>query len=101
MSVIAMTFPIVFACFIYFPEALLLVMAIAYCLDFYVMTWAFDTRLFGIHAALRVILVSLIWFMVPEWRSSVLPGVVAALYVITVAISPTLRRRWLKDQVRR
>ena len=99
MSVIAMTFPIVIACAVYFPEALLLVMAIAYCLDFFVMTWAFNTRLFGVHAAVRVLLVSLIWFIMPEWRSSILPGVVAALYLITVAVSPSLRRRWLEGQV--
>ena len=38
MSVIALTFPLVIAAFFYKPEMLLLVMSIAYCIDFYVMT---------------------------------------------------------------
>jgi hypothetical protein len=98
MSVIAMTFPIIIATAIYMPEALLLVMAIVYCLDFFVMSWAFGSRLFGIHAAIRVITVSLIWFAHPEWRLSVLPAFVALLYVTTVAVIPSLRRRWLLEQ---
>jgi len=96
MSVIAMTFPIIALCFVYYPDAMLLVMAIAYCLDFYVMSWAFDTRLFGIHAVVRVVLVSLIWFAAPEWRMNVLPGLVAFLYVVTVVVSIPMRRRWLR-----
>lgn len=95
MSVIAMTFPIILASAIFLPQALLLVMAIAYCLDFYVMSWAFGTRLFGVHAAVRVVTVSLIWFTVPQWRMSVLPAVVAVMYVGTVLVIPPLRRRWL------
>lgn len=95
MSVIAMMLPIVIGCAIVYPEALLLVMAIAYCLDFYVMSWAFDSRLFGIHAALRVLSASLIWFVMPEWRMSILPAWVATLYVGTVVAIPILRRRWL------
>ncbi|WP_420606895.1 DUF7010 family protein [Novosphingopyxis sp.] len=93
MSVIAMMLPIVVGCAIIFPEALLLVMAIAYCLDFYVMGWAFGSALFGIHAALRVSSVSLLWFAMPEWRMSVLPAWVAALYIATVVTIPILRRR--------
>lgn len=95
MSVIAMMLPIVIGCAIAFPEALLLVMAIAYCLDFYVMSWAFGSPLFGIHAVLRVSSVSMIWFIVPEWRMTVLPAWVAALYIGTVVAIPILRRRWL------
>jgi hypothetical protein len=53
MSVITLTFPVVIAAFVYMPEALPLVMAIAYCVDFYVMTWAFGTPLFGVHAAVH------------------------------------------------
>ena len=97
MSVIAMTFPLVLASFLFAPEALLLVMAIAYCLDFYVMSWAFGTRLFGVHAAVRVVVVSLIWFALPEWRFSLLPGVVALLYLGTVGLIPILRHRWLRE----
>lgn len=95
MSVIAMTFPIVLASAIFLPEALLLVMAIAYCLDFYVMSWAFGTRLFGVHAAVRVVTVSIVWFAVPQWRVSVLPALVSALYLATMFMIPVFRRRWL------
>lgn len=95
MSVVAMMAPIVIGCAIVHPEALLLVMAIAYCLDFYVMSWAFGSRVFGVHAAVRVVSVSLIWFAAPEWRVSVLPAWVAALYLATVLVLPVLRRRWL------
>ena len=100
MSVIAMTFPIVVACAVFFPEALLLVMAIAYCLDFYVMSWAFGSRIFSVHATVRVVFVSLIWFAMPQWRTSVLPALVTALYLGTVVIIPGLRRQWLKDHGR-
>jgi hypothetical protein len=98
MSVIAMTFPIIIACAIFRPGALLLVMAIVYCLDFYVLSWAFGSPLFGIPAAVRVSTVSLIWFTTPGWRMSVLPAWVAALYVGTVLAIPVVRRRWLEHQ---
>ncbi len=98
MSVVAMTFPIIIAVFIYLPQALLLVMAISYCLDFYVMTWAFGSRLFGLHAALRTLVVTVIWFALPRWRASVLPLVVAMAYLVTVILIPPLRRQWLKEQ---
>lgn len=95
MSVVAMTLPIVVAAYVYFPEAMLFVMAIAYCLDFYVMSWAFGTPIFGVHAATRVALVSLIWFAWPEWRTTALPAVVALAYLLTVICIPFLRTRWL------
>jgi hypothetical protein len=85
MSVVAMSFPIVFGTFLFYPQALLLVMAIVYCLDFYVMSWAFGSRLFGVHAGIRVVVVTAIWFAEPNWRFTVLPGTVAVLYLITVA----------------
>jgi hypothetical protein len=98
MSVIAMTLPLVLSAFIYFPEAMILVMAISYCLDFYLMTWAFGSPLFGLHAALRTLAVTIIWFALPEWRASALPLVVAMAYLVTVVLIPPLRRQWLKEQ---
>jgi hypothetical protein len=56
-----------------------LVMAIAYCVDFYVMTWAFGTPLFGVHAAVRTLVVTLIWFAWPQWRMVAMPGREAAI----------------------
>jgi hypothetical protein len=97
MSIITMTLPLVLSAFIYFPEAMVLVMAIAYCLDFYLMTWAFGSPLFGLHAALRTLAVTIIWFAVPEWRASALPLVVAMAYLVTVMLIPPLLRQWLKE----
>ena len=98
MSVIGLTFPLVLAAFFFFPEALLLVMAIAYCVDFYVMTWAFGSRVFGLHAAFRTVVVTVIWFAFPEWRVFLIPVVVALAYLVTILAVPSLRRRWLKLQ---
>jgi hypothetical protein len=98
MSVIALTLPLVVAAFVYFPQIMLLTMAIAYCVDFYVMTWAFGTRLFGIHAALRTLVVSIIWFALPDLRASALPASVAVFYLATLIISPILRHRWLAER---
>ncbi|WP_448663806.1 DUF7010 family protein [Sphingomonas sp. CJ20] len=72
MSIIAMMLPIVIGCAITFPESLLLVMSIVYCLDFYVMSWAFGSPIFGIHAVIRVFSVSVIWFIMPEGRVTIL-----------------------------
>ncbi|MDO8289175.1 MAG: hypothetical protein Q7T44_08155 [Parvibaculum sp.] len=97
MSAIALSFPLVIASFIYFPEAMLLVMAIAYCIDFYVMSWAFGTRIFGIHAAVRVLLASFFWFMFPATREIVIPVIVASCYMATVLLIPPVRRNWLHE----
>ena len=93
MSVIGLSLPIVVMLCLIDPEARILAMAILYCIDFYVMSWAFGSRLFAIHAAVRTVLVSVIWFAAPEWRLSLLPLTVAALYLVTVAAIPLFRRR--------
>ena len=98
MSVITMTFPLVIAAFVYFSNALLLVMAIAYCVDFYVMSWAFGSPLCGIHAAIRTIAVTVIWFALPNVRLTAIPAVVALAYLLTVVIAPSLRRQWLSKR---
>ena len=97
MSVITLSFPLVIASFVYYPEAMLLVMAIAYCIDFYVMSWAFGTKIFGIHAAARVLAVSIIWFAFPTLRQLAIPVVVAAAYLATVLLIPVVRRKWLYE----
>lgn len=95
MSAITMTFPLILWAFFFKPELILLMMAIIYCVDFYVMTWAFGTPLFGVHAAARTVAVSGIWFAMPDWRFSVLPATVAAFYLVTIVLSFILRPRWL------
>ena len=98
MSVISLSLPIVIMLALINPEAQLLAMAILYCIDFYVMSWAFGSRLFGIHAAVRTALVTAIWFAAPELRLTVLPLVVAGLYLLTVPAILVLRRSWLAEQ---
>ena len=97
MSAIALSFPLVIASFAYFPEAMLLTMAIAYCIDFYVMSWAFGTRMFGVHAAARVLLASIVWFVFPAIREMAIPVIVASSYMATVILIPVVRRKWLHE----
>ena len=95
LSAVTLTLPLVVASFAHFPDALLLVMAVAYWVDFYVMAWAFGTPLFGVHAAVRVPAVAAVWSGLPGGRDAVIPAVVASLYLATVLASGPLRRRWL------
>ena len=99
MSVITLTFPLVLVSFLYLPEAMVLVMAILYCVDFYVMTWAFGTRLFGLHAGSRVVTVTIIWFVLPNGRDIIIAAAVAIAYLVTVALIPPLRRKWLASNI--
>lgn len=98
MNVITLTFPVVLVTCVFFPEALLLVMAIAYCVDFYVMSWAFGTRIFAIHAAIRTMAVTVVWLVLPDQRTILIPIIVALAYLITFLLIPVLRHRWLRLQ---
>lgn len=98
MSVVTLSLPIIIMLCLIKPEAQILAMAILYCIDFYVMSWAFGTRLFALHAAARTILASAIWFAAPALRLTVLPLTVAALYLITAIAIPILRGLWLSEQ---
>ncbi len=94
MSIIALSFPIIILVAIYLPSALILVMAILYCLDFYVMSWGFGNKLFGIHSAVRTIVVTIIYFTLPNLRNIIIPIFVAFLYLSTVILIPILRKKW-------
>ncbi len=96
MSIISLAFPIIIVTAIYLPEALILVMAICYCLDFFVMSWAFGTWLFGAHAAFRTVAVTIIYFSMPSWRLTAMPIIVAFFYLATVILIPVLRKKWLE-----
>ena len=98
MSVITMTFPLIVWPYFFKPEFILHVIAVVYCVDFYVMTWAFDTPLFGVHAAARTVAASLIWFSIPDRRFSVLPAMIAVFYLATILLNHGLRERWLARQ---
>lgn len=87
-------FPIILVPLIFYPEAQILMMAIVYCIDFYVFTWAFGSRLFIVVASLRVAGASAIWFFLPEYRLTLLPVFVALTYLaLTIAI-PVQRKKW-------
>lgn len=95
MSVVSLSFPILVVTAVYDPHIQLLAMAIIYSIDFYVMTWAFSTAVFALHATARTIAVTGIWVAYPELRLTLIPIVVALFYVATVILIPILRRKWL------
>ena len=95
VSIIYFLLPIVAVAFLYLPGALLLVMAIAYCASFFVFTWAFGSGLFLVHAVLRIVGVTLIWFALPDARTLAIPLFVAAMYLGTALIIPSRRQAWL------
>ena len=97
MSVVSLAFPILIITAIYDPHIQLLAMAILYSIDFYVMTWAFGSAVFGIHAAARTVLVTVIWVAFPESRLTLIPIIVATFYLGTVFLLPVLRRKWIEN----
>lgn len=96
LSAGAMSMPLMFAAFVAFPEALLLIMAICFGIDFFVMAWAYKSPFPAVHAVARTIAVSVIWFSAPGWRSTLLPSTVAFLYLATVIFMAYERPRWLQ-----
>lgn len=98
MSVISLSFPILVVTAVYDPHIQLLAMAIIYSIDFYVMTWAFGTAIFGIHAAARTIAATGIWVVFPESRLILIPIVVIFFYLGTALLIPIARRRWVEAQ---
>ena len=97
MSVVSLSFPIFIIAAIYDPHIQLLAMAILLSIDFYVMSWAFGSAIFGLHAAARTVLVTVIWVALPESRLTLIPIVVATFYVGTVLLLPIVRRRWIRE----
>ena len=97
MSVVSLSFPIFVITAIYNPNIQLLAMAILLSVDFYVMSWAFGSAIFGLHAAARTVLVTVIWVAFPESRLTLIPIVVAAFYLGTVVLLPIVRRRWIRE----
>jgi len=97
MSVITMSFPIILVVYFKYPEALLLTMAVAYCIDFYVMSWAFGSRIFGLSAAIRVFLSSAAWLFFPEYRDLLIPVIVLLTYASLVIFIPIKRNSWLRS----
>jgi hypothetical protein len=100
MSVILMTLPLVVIAYLRYPEFMILVLAISTSLSYYVMSWAFGSSLFWLHAALRTAAVTLAWLAFPVAQSWLVPAIVAVAYGVTVALGPALRVRWLQAHSR-
>ncbi len=96
MSVVSLSLPILIIAAIYNPHIQLLAMAILYSIDFYVMSWAFGSAVFGLHAAARTVLVTVIWVAFPESRLTLIPIVVATFYLGTTFLLPVARRAWIR-----
>jgi hypothetical protein len=96
MSVVSLSFPIFVITAIYNPHIQLLAMSILLSIDFYVMSWAFGSAVFGLHAAARTVSVTVIWALFPESRLTLIPLVVATFYLGTVLLIPIARRKWIK-----
>jgi hypothetical protein len=100
MSVILMSLPLVLVAFYRCPQFMVLIMAISFSLDFYLMSWAFGSLLFAVHATIRTVAVTAIWFAFPTLGAWLIPVAVAIAYGVTVVLSPMLRARWLHAQSR-
>jgi|SRR5690625_22613 len=87
-------FPMLLVSLIFYPEAQILMMAILYCIDFYVFSWVFQSRIFTIVACVRVVAACLIWFLLPEFRVNLLPAFVASTYLFLVLRIPVERKKW-------
>jgi hypothetical protein len=67
------------------PQLVPLILAIGMSLHWPVIGWSYGrTGLFSAHSIVRAVVVLLIWLWVPEWRFTVLPFAVAAIYLATV-----------------
>ncbi|QSE98660.1 DUF7010 family protein [Fulvivirga lutea] len=99
MCVVFFSLPLVVLTAMTEPNSLILVMAVLYCLDFYVMAWSFGTWIFTAHAILRIIIVTLIYMVFPAYIFTIIPFSIAFLYLITIIFSQILRKRWINNQV--
>ena len=100
MSVILMMLPMVMIAYVYYSDFMILILAVATSLSYYVMSWAFGSPLFALHAALRTVAIAVIWLALPTVRAWLVPLVVAAAYGMTIVISPILREKWLRTHSR-
>ena len=94
ISVLGMMLPVILIAAFRYPDLMILVMAIAFSLDFFLLSWAFGSRLFGIHAAVRTAVVSFIWLAWPAERTWLIPAAVALAYGTTVVLLPGRLRKW-------
>jgi len=84
-SVIAINllWPVHIAIILNAPEIAPLSLAIGMALHWPVIGWVYGSRFGIVHAAIRIALVSGIWFALPEFRFTLLPLSVVIVYAVT------------------
>ncbi len=91
-------FPSAIAAFIIAPELVPLILAIGMSVHWPVLGWAYGiTRIFAGHAIVRAIAVTAIWFLLPEYRLTLLPLSVSFIYLGTVPIILSAVKKADKD----
>ena len=61
-----------------------LFLAIGMSLHWPVIGWVYGSKTYYIHAVSRVAIVTILWFILPEYRFTVIPIVVAIIYFVTL-----------------
>lgn len=78
---INLLWPVHFVLISVLPEAAPLTLAIGMTLHWPIIGWAYASRVCMIHALVRTLVVTLIWYGLPELRFTGIPFAVSALYV--------------------
>jgi hypothetical protein len=81
---INLLWPLHLAIFFTAPQLLPLSLAIGMGLHWPIIGWMYGSRACLQHALMRVAAVSVVWFLFPAFRFTVLPMVVAAAYLVTI-----------------
>lgn len=82
------------------PEAAPLTLAIGMTLHWPVIGWSYASRVCYAHAIARIVVVTAIWYAIPEWRFTGLSFAVAGLYLMTAA-GIALEVAWTRRQLNR
>jgi len=96
VSLIGLLMPLVIVCFIQFPQGLPLAAAICFGVSFPVFFWAFGGYIFLLHIIVRVAGATVLWFVLPDARYTVLPAFIAVMYFLTMLVIPRRREAWLR-----
>lgn len=79
-----MSWPITIAAAYSNLELVPLTLAIGMALHWPIIGWMYNCKSCLVHALVRVVLVTAVWFMMPEYRFTLLPILVSIIYFITI-----------------
>lgn len=79
-----LSWPLIIAGFMTDPMLVPLFLAIGMSLHWPAIGWMYGSEVCMFHALVRVILVSILWYFLPEMRFTVIPLVVSGIYVVTI-----------------